>query len=188
MKDDAQLIAEVRNGNSEAFGDIVRKYQTRLFNTLHHVMGNREEAEDVGQDAFVQAFVKLDTYQGKSAFYTWLYRIAFNLSVSYRRRKKNEASIDQMREATGIEPVSDVADPDQGLLRDEQVQQVRAAIADLGDEHRAILVLREMEGCCYDTIGEILDLAPGTVRSRLHRARLQLKDKLHQMLHEQPAE
>ena len=188
MKEDALLIAEVRNGNSEAYGEIVRKYQARLFNTLHHVMGNREEAEDIGQDAFVQAFVKLDTYQGKSAFYTWLYRIAFNLSVSYRRRKKNEASIDQMRETSGTEPVSEVAEPDEGLLRDEQVQQVRAALDELAAEHRAILVLRELEGCCYDTIADILELAPGTVRSRLHRARLQLKEKLHQMLHEQPAE
>ena len=84
MKEDALLIAEVRNGNSEAYGEIVRKYQARLFNTLHHVMGNREEAEDIGQDAFVQAFVKLDTYQGKSAFYSWLSRIAFTLSVYSR--------------------------------------------------------------------------------------------------------
>ena len=85
-------------------GNWSEKYQGRLFNTLLHVVGRREEAEDVVQEAFVQAFVKLDTFKQKSAFYTWLYRIAFNVSVSRRRRKKVEISVDQHREQTGDEP------------------------------------------------------------------------------------
>lgn len=188
MTDDAQLISEALGDDQAAFGRIVQKYQVRLFNTMLHVVGSREEAEDVCQEAFVQAFVKLASFQGRSVFYTWLYRIAFNVSVSRRRRKRAELSIDQHRERTGEEPEDGGDPPEERLLRDEQVQQVRDAIGTLNEEHRAILVLREMEGCCYDTIAEILDLPLGTVRSRLHRARLQLREQLQDILQENLAE
>lgn len=188
MSDDVQLIDDTLAGDRAAFGQLVHKYQGRLFNTLLHVVGSREEAEDVCQEAFVQAFVKLETFGGRSAFYTWLYRIAFNLSVSRRRRKRAEVSIDQHRERTGDEPLDPGEGPTDQVLRDEQVRQVRGAINALNDEYRAILVLREMEGCCYDTIAEILELPLGTVRSRLHRARLQLRDQLQDILQENLAE
>ena len=188
MSDDAQLIDETLAGDRTAFGNLVRKYQGRLFNTLLHVTGSREEAEDVCQEAFVQAFVKLETFGGRSAFYTWLYRIAFNLSVSRGRRKRAEVSIDQHRERTGEEPQDVGEGPTDQLLRQEQVRQVRGAINTLSDEYRAILILREMEGCCYETIAEILELPLGTVRSRLHRARLQLREQLQDILQEQLAE
>ena len=88
MRDETQLIQAVLTGDTDAFGDLVTKYQNRLFNTMFHVAGSREEAEDIVQEAFVQAFVKLDSFQGASGFYTWLYRIAFNLSISRRRRRR----------------------------------------------------------------------------------------------------
>ncbi|HTN73888.1 MAG TPA: sigma-70 family RNA polymerase sigma factor [Pirellulaceae bacterium] len=178
MKDDAQLIDEALEGDAQSFGLLVRKYQDRLFNTVLHVAGCREEAEDVVQDAFVQAFLKLKSFQRQSAFYTWLYRIAFNLAISRRRRRKSEVSVEQHREAAGLEPIDDGEAPEERLLREERSEQVTAALQLLSDEHRSILVLREMEGCCYETIAEILELPVGTVRSRLHRARLQLRDEL----------
>ena len=184
MNDDAQLIDDTLAGDRTAFGELVRRYQGRLFNTLMHVVGSREEAEDVSQEAFVQAFVKLDSFKGRSAFYTWLYRIAFNVSVSRRRRKRSEVSMDLHRERTGDEPEDVGEGPSEQLLRAEQVRLVRAAINVLNEEHRAILVLREMEGCDYETIADILDMPMGTVRSRLHRARLQLREQLKEMLQE----
>ena len=184
MSDDAQLIDETLAGNRSAFGELVEQYQARLFNTLLHVLSSREEAEDVCQEAFVQAFVKLETFGGRSAFYTWLYRIAFNLSISRRRRKRPEMSIEQHQQQTGDEPSDTGQKPDDQLLREEQVQQVRQAIESLSDEFRDVVVLREIEGCCYETISEILQLPMGTVRSRLHRARLQLRDELQDILKE----
>ncbi|MHB8972173.1 MAG: RNA polymerase sigma factor [Pirellulaceae bacterium] len=184
MNDDAQLIDETLAGDRAAFGELVRKYQGRLFNTLVHVVGSREESEDISQEAFVQAFVKLDSFRGRSAFYTWLYRIAFNLSVSRRRRRRSEVSMDLHRERTGDEPEDAGESPGEQLLRKEQVRQVRVAIDALSEEHRAILVLREMEGCGYETIAEILALPVGTVRSRLHRARLQLREQLQEIVQE----
>ena len=150
-------------------------------------MGCREEARDVVQEAFVQAFVKLDTFEQNSAFYTWLYRIGVNLGISRRRRRKPTLSIDQARETTGIEPADAGAAPSESLEYDERARQVHRALAELNDEHRAVLVLREMEGCSYDTIAEILEMPIGTVRSRIHRARMQLRERLKPMLAEDVA-
>ena len=182
MNDDVRLIDEALAGNAGSFGELVRKYQDRLFNTMVHVVGSREEAEDVVQDAFVQAFVKLQTFQGTSAFYTWLYRIAFNLSVSRRRRKRPETSVDAAREASGSEPIDRSDSPTDRIEREESIQQIHCALEALSQEQRTILVLREMDGHCYEEIAEILDLPLGTVRSRLHRARLQLREELKEMI------
>jgi RNA polymerase sigma-70 factor, ECF subfamily len=182
VNDDAQLILETMAGKTAAFGQLVQKYQDRLYNTIVHVVGAPEDARDVVQDAFVQAFVKLDTFQQSSAFYTWLYRIAFNLAASLCRRRRPAASVEQLREASGEEPADEGEGPLERLEERERARQVQEAIAALSEEHRSVLVLREIDGHCYETIAEILDLPVGTVRSRLHRARLQLRDVLKEVL------
>ncbi|HZZ70715.1 MAG TPA: sigma-70 family RNA polymerase sigma factor [Pirellulales bacterium] len=186
MNDDAQLIDETLGGNSAAFGRLVTKYQDRLFNTIVHVVGSADEAQDVVQDAFVQSFLKLKSFQGNSAFFTWLYRIAFNVAISQRRRRKPTVSVEQHREASGQEPLDHAAAPTERLESQERVEQVRQALATLSEEHRTVVVLREIDGCCYETIAEILDLPVGTVRSRLHRARLELREQLRESLLEDP--
>lgn len=182
MSDDAQLIDETLAGRPTAFGQLVEKYQDRLYNTIVYVLGSSEDALDVVQDAFVQAFLKLDTFRHSSAFYTWLYRIAFNVAASHRRRRKAAISVEQARESSGLEPIDPEPGPDKQAELDERCRQVREAIAGLGEEHRTVLVLREIDGCCYETIAEILDVPIGTVRSRLHRARLQLREELKGVL------
>jgi RNA polymerase sigma-70 factor, ECF subfamily len=182
VRDDAQLIDQALAGHSEAFGQLVLKYQDRLFNTVFHVVGHAEDARDVVQEALVQAFLKLESFRRHSAFYTWLYRIAFNVAITHRRRRRPTVSMDHMRETSHMEPADDEDDPAEALDRKERCRQVRQAIAQLADDHRAVLVLREIDGCCYETISEILDLPIGTVRSRLHRARLQLREELKGML------
>lgn len=182
VNDDSQLIDDALTGNSSAFGRLVTKYQDRLFNTLVHVVGSHDEARDVCQDAFVQAFVKLSTFQGSSAFYTWLYRIAFNVAISRRRRMRPTVSVEQSRELTGDEPLARDGGPNERMERQERVRQVQAGLAALSEEYRTVLVLREMDGHCYETIAEMLDLPVGTVRSRLHRARIELRDQLKGVL------
>ena len=183
MIDDAQLIRDTLAGDSAAFGQLVCKYQDRLYSALAHMLRAPEEARDVVQEAFVQAFVKLETFRGSSAFYTWLYRIAFNVSVSRKRRQRTVLSLDRTRDISGEEPL-DVASPADRMERGERAVQVRAAMAVLSDEHRAILVLREVEGFDYEQIADVLDVAVGTVRSRLHRARAQLRELLTPVLQE----
>jgi RNA polymerase sigma-70 factor (ECF subfamily) len=181
VNSESQLIDESLRGNTTAFGELVRIHQDRLFNAVAHFVGNATEAEDVVQEAFVQAYLKLDTFQRTSAFYTWLYRIAFNTAVSRRRRKHLATSVDSNREHSGEEPADRGEAPDARLLRTEQAGQVQQALATLSDEHRSILVLREIDGLEYEAIGEVLDINVGTVRSRLHRARMALRERLIEM-------
>ena len=181
MVDDQQLIESALAGNSAAFGDLVRKYQDRLYNTMVHVTGSAEDAYDVVQDAFVKAFVKLESFQRSSAFYTWLYRIAFNTAISRQRRRRPTQSIDRGQDC-GDQPIDPGAAPGDRLERDELAGQVRAALETLSDEHRTVLVLRDIDGCDYEAMAEILEIPLGTVRSRLHRARLQLRDQLKSVL------
>lgn len=185
VKDDTLLIDETLAGESRAFGQLVERYQDRLYNSVVQVTGSTEDARDVVQDAFVQAYVKLKTFRRTSAFYTWLYRIAFNIAISQRRRKKTTLSIDQAREATGRELADPGAGPDAPLELQDQAAQVRMALAAISEEHRTVLVLREIEDCSYETIAEILDLPVGTVRSRIHRARMQMKVELQRVMQEE---
>src|SRR5688500_2735376 len=185
VNEDAKLIDEALAGNSASFGELVCRYQDRLYNTMAHIVGSTEEAQDVVQEAFVQAFIKLETFQRTSGFYTWLYRIAFNTAISRRRRQRPAISVEQTRELSGEEPVDSHEAPGDRLEQQERVAQVQSALAALSEEHRAILVLREMEGFAYETISELLDLPVGTVRSRLFRARMQLREQLQELLHEE---
>lgn len=185
MSDDAPLIAATLAGDTAAFGRLVGLYQDRLYNSLLRVLGSAEDTRDVVQDAFVQAFLKLDSFRGSSAFYTWLYRIAFNLAMSHVRRERKTTSLDGLKDGCGREPIDGRPTPEVDLLKTERVAMVHAALAELSIEYRQILVLRELEGCRYEEIAEILELPVGTVRSRLFRARLQLRDRLNPMMREE---
>lgn len=180
--EDASSIEQVLSGNVAAFEGLVRTYQTRLFNSLVHSLGCPEEAEDVAQEAFVKAFSKLATFKQNSSFYTWLYRIAINIAISRHRQKKPKTSLDEYRSNAGHEPVDDSNQPGSKLDLEERAVQVQAALQLLTEEHRTIIVLREIEDMDYEAISEILDLPVGTVRSRLHRARHQLRTHLEQVV------
>lgn len=176
MEDEAELIAATLEGDSSAFGALVREHQDRLFHSMIHVLGSRDDAADVCQDAFVQAFAKLATFQGGSAFYTWLYRIAFNLAASSRRKRRPKSMADAGEaplEQSDRRPAPSVV-----VEQDETVQEVRAAVSALPEDHRRVIVLREFESLSYDEIAAILEIPLGTVRSRLARARLALKEHL----------
>jgi RNA polymerase sigma-70 factor, ECF subfamily len=185
LNDDAPLIEATLAGDSAAFGSLVGRYQDRLYNSLVRVLNSAEDARDIVQDAFVQAYVKLNTFRGSSAFYTWLYRIAFNLAMSHARKGRPTASLDHMKADSGNEPIDGRAAPEAGLVQREQVALVHRALATLNFEYRQILVLRELEDCSYEQIAEILELPAGTVRSRLFRARLQLRDCLAPAMREE---
>lgn len=184
MNDDNQLIDLALAGDSAAFGQLVTKYQDRLYNTLVYVIGSAEDARDVAQEAFVRAFVKLETFQRSAAFYSWLYRIALNMAISGQRRKRPTSSIDQARHLAGEEPQDDGPPPEERLERQERAEQVRAALAALSEDYRVVLVLRDMDGHAYDEIAQMLEIPVGTVRSRLFRGRMQLREQLKEVLQE----
>lgn len=175
---DQQLITQTLDGQTAAFGILVRKYQDRLFNSMVHLLRNPSDAEDVVQDAFLQALRKLDTFQGNSQFYTWLFRIARNTAISKLRRKKPTVSLESTDSQQRLDFPDDGPTPSTEMERRERQTGLMRAMDQLSGEHREILILREMEEQNYETISEILDLPVGTVRSRLHRARSQLKEML----------
>ena len=175
VKDEAELIQEAQQGDSQSFGELVRTHQDRLYNSVVHVVGCPEEAYDVVQDTFVQAMLKITSFNGQSKFYTWIYRIAFNRAMTIQRRHRPSVSVEHSRETTGWD-LLDPADPPADLLiRRERVTFVRQALTELTEEHRAVMVLREVDRYDYDTIATILEISVGTVRSRLHRARSQMR-------------
>ncbi len=182
VKTEEELIRDALQGESEAYGELVVRYQDRLYSAMLHIVGSADEAEDVVQDSFVQAYIKLDTFQGNSRFFTWLYRIAFNNALSRRRRRKADVSIDASKEMSGKEPLDRHEAPDEPLLREERIASVKAAMERLTDEHKTILLLREMQDMSYEDIAVILQINIGTVRSRLSRARNQLKEFLEETL------
>lgn len=181
MKPEQDLIREAIDGADESFCQLVERFQSRLFNSMLNIVGSHDEAEDVVQESFVQAYLKLDTFQGNSKFFTWLYRIAFNNALSRQRRRRPEMSIEQSRELSGHDPEDRTEAPDEPLLRDERVMLVHNGLQMLSEEHRHILVLREMEEMSYDEIAVLLSINIGTVRSRISRARNQLKIHLEEL-------
>lgn len=182
---DSELIQKALGGDSAAFGDLVRRYQDRLYNSMCKLLRDATEAEDVVQETWVLTVRKLHTFQGKSKFYTWLYRIARNVSATRRRRKRDVGSIDRASDDAPLQLPSNDPAPDERMRRSERIQQLYQALDRLSDEHQEILVLREIDGLDYEEIAEVLELPIGTVRSRLHRARGQLKEQL-EMINVEP--
>lgn len=178
MNDEEQLIQSALAGQSSAFETLVLRYQDRLYTAMISIVGSADEAEDVVQESFIQAYLKLDTFQQNSRFFTWLYRIAFNFALARRRRNRGHLSLDEAREKSGSEPSFDGDSPDTRMSKTEDIQLVHRALALLSEDHRGILVLREMEDLAYEDIADVLHISIGTVRSRLNRARAALKQQL----------
>ena len=178
--EDAKWIQRSIAGDAEAFGCLVTKYQNRLYNSMVHFLRDETEAEDVVQESFVLSFTRLAKFKGNSSFYTWLYRIAFNTAISRGRKKRPRVSVERDLGDGGTGIGGDAPAPDARMESSERARQLHEALDRLSEEHRMIIVLREMDELSYEEISEILDTPVGTVRSRLHRARSQLKEELNQ--------
>lgn len=182
--EDYRLINEcLRGRNPAAFGELIRRYQDRLYNTVLRLVGNNEDALDVVQETFLNAYKSLDNFKGDAEFFTWLYRIAYNTAISLRRKQKGAVSIDAGRNGEAVvEPLDGSVgnQPGHALEKAEQEKRIQDALNRLSPEHRAVLILKDMEGQKYETIADILQVPIGTIRSRLHRARMELRDVLNQ--------
>ncbi len=181
--DDNRLIAECRDGNTAAFGELVSRYQDRLFNSVLRLTDNAEDARDVVQEAFLHAYQSLHSFKGDALFFTWLYRIAVNTAISMKRKKRVVLRIQPGgEEGTGIDPLdpSETNRPGHALEMAEEERRVHDALAKLSVEHRSVLVMKDMDGMKYEEMAEILGVPVGTIRSRLHRARLEMRDLLLQ--------
>ena len=181
---DVALVERVRGGDVSAYDELVRKYERQIFRISQHITQNREDAEDVMQDAFLKAYEKLDQFQGNSKFYTWLVRIAVNESLM-RLRKRRTGKLVSMDEDVQTDEGSvprDFADwapnPEQNYTQAELAEILRKTIQGLPQGFRVVFVLRDVEGLSTEETAETLGLSVPAVKSRLLRARLQLRERL----------
>jgi RNA polymerase sigma-70 factor (ECF subfamily) len=185
---DWELVQRAREGDRDAFRGLVERYQRRIAALALGIVRNREDALDIVQETFTKAYQNLERFKGDSQFYTWLYRIAYNLCVDQRRRETKAAVVPIESDASGEEralPLADDAHRDDPFerARDAEIgQRVRDAIAGLTPDHRAVILLREVDGLSYEEISQVLECPKGTVMSRLHYARRQLQSRLRGLL------
>lgn len=191
---DGALIDRARGGDPTAFDALVLRHQDRVYAVCLRMLGHAESARDAAQDAFVKAWKALPRFEGRAQFGTWVYRIAINVSLSVRRADKvrpdrRAVGIDaspgdgDATEGRGVpEPAASGPAPGVDLERTEARAAVAAAIADLEDEFRSAVVLRDIEGRSYEEIAEILQVPVGTVRSRIHRGRETLRRTLERFV------
>ncbi|HZT31404.1 MAG TPA: sigma-70 family RNA polymerase sigma factor [Bryobacteraceae bacterium] len=184
VSDEAALVSQAREGDAKAFATLVRRYEAKIFRLAQHVTQNREDAEDVLQETFLKAYEHLDQFQGNSKFYTWLVRIAVNQALMKLRKRKTDRSvslddtIDTGEDTVAREIASWDENPEQRYSREEMNQILTAAIESLAPPYRTVFVLRDVDELSTEETAEALDLSIPAVKSRLLRARLQLRDKL----------
>jgi len=182
--DESVLVSQAREGDTRAFGELVRRYEGKIFRLAQHVTQNREDAEDVLQETFMKAYEHLDQFKGDSKFYTWIVRIAVNQSLMKLRRRKTDKSVSLDEQiATGEDTiVREIAawdeDPEQRFSREELGEILDHAVDALEPPYRSVFVLRDVEELSTEETAEALGLSIPAVKSRLLRARLQLREKL----------
>lgn len=185
---DAELVKRARGGDPAAFGELVARYQDRVYNTCYRMCHNEADALDLTQETFLRAFQALAKYQSRASFYTWLFRIAVNLTISARRssRRRPRVSLDQPQDdggtAAGRVPAGS-SDAGQALEHRERHERIAGALDRLDDEFRIPVVLKDIEDMDYASIAEVLDVPVGTVKSRIHRGRMMLRDFLKEADH-----
>ena len=175
---DNDLIESALRGDESGFVGLVDRYQPRLLGAVQNLVGCQAFAEDIVQVAFMKAFLHLASFRRDSGFYTWLYRIALNSRRGCRTTTDVAISLDSNIESLQLSFTDRLESPSAVAQRHEDRKQVREALSRISHHHRTILMLREFEGLDYQSIGEILHIGLGTVRSRLSRARAELRHEL----------
>ncbi len=182
--DETDLLAQARAGDVRAFSDLISHYEGKIFRLAQHITQNREDAEDVLQETFLKAYEHLEQFQGNSKFYTWIVRIAVNQALMKLRKRKTDRSVSLDE---GIDTGEDIMvreiaawdeDPEQRYSRAELNEILDSAVQSLAPTYRAVFVLRDVEELSTEETAEALELSVPAVKSRLLRARLQLRDKL----------
>ena len=174
------LIQKAQKGDTNAFGTLVASYEKFIFNVACKMFSNSEDAADIAQEALIKAYKNIDKFDFNSSFSTWLYRITVNACIDEMRRRKGKdnISIDAEDEESGLTlQIEDTSlGAEERVIQNETVSEVRMAIDKLSEEHKTVIILRDLQDMTYEQVAQTLDLSIGTVKSRLARARKSLKD------------
>lgn len=185
---DLALVRRVQAGDVKAFDQLITKYRERLYAIVYNLTSNREDASDLAQEAFIKAFRSIHNFKGESSFFTWLYRIAVNSSLTHLKRSRLrrffsfETLDEEVAQSDIIEALADKMHSDKPMLVKELQEKLNEALQRLSPNHRTVVVLFEIEGLSHQEIATIMECSEGTVRSRLHYAKLQLQSFLQDYL------
>ena len=188
ISDDVALVNRVQNDDATAFDILVNKYRSRLFSVIYNMTSNKDDAFDITQDVFIKAYRGIKNFNKKSSFFSWIYRIAINASLSHIKRTKLRRffSLENIDESGDyqftFDGVTDSNDANRSTFLKELQENLNIALQKLSNKHRAVVVLCEIEGLSSSEAASILKCSEGTVRSRLHYAKEQLKLHLHDYL------
>jgi RNA polymerase sigma-70 factor (ECF subfamily) len=186
------LVRLAGNGDKEAFRELVERYQRRVLAVVMGMLHDREAALEVTQETFIKAFRSIGRFKGDASFYTWIYRIAVNLAIDHQRREWRRPLTDSTRNTGNdgqteelLDRIGDEnprGDPFEATKDSELRQRVLAAIDELTPDHKAVILLRELEGLSYEEISRVMQCSKGTVMSRLHYARKKLQARLKEFV------
>ncbi|MBN1655440.1 MAG: sigma-70 family RNA polymerase sigma factor [Deltaproteobacteria bacterium] len=185
---DQQLVQRVQTGDKEAFRQLFERYNRRVYAVAFSVVKNQQDALDIVQDAFIKVHKHIDTFQGTSSFYTWLYRIVMNLAIDHVRKLRRIIDFDDrvgLRSDASKEPLMPSmqdANPGKTVVRKELTKKINQALDALPEYHKAVILLREVEGLSYEEMSQILQVPKGTVMSRLFHARRKMQESLESYL------
>lgn len=185
---DLEIVKRVQAGDVAAFDQLIRKYRERLFGVVYNLTSNREDTADLVQDAFIKAFQSINRFQGQSSFFTWLYKIAVNTTLSHLRKNKLRAffSLEKVQEDGGtaeiLNQLTDTSGADRDAYLKELQEKLNEAMQKLSIKHRTVITLFEIDGLSHAEIAEVMDCSEGTVRSRLHYAKQFLQGELSKYL------
>jgi RNA polymerase sigma-70 factor (ECF subfamily) len=189
--DDHDLVRAARGGDRDAFRTLFERYNRRSYALAYGVLRNQDDALDVVQDAFIKAHEHLDKFEGASGFYTWLYRIVMNLAIDLLRKRRRASPVELEVLDSGTDdpllPRLLGGNPGRALLDKEIRARIDAALAELSENHRTVLVLRELEGLSYEEIARAMSCSKGTIMSRLFHARRNMQKRLVDLLDRKPA-
>jgi RNA polymerase sigma-70 factor (ECF subfamily) len=196
--DDVELVDAARAGDRAAFRALFERYHRRAYSLAFGVVHNADDALDVVQDAFIKAHRYLDKFEGTSSFYTWLYRIVMNLAIDHLRKHRKSRAVD-FSDTTVKEDDAAVGDedllpkilgghPGRALVDKEIRQRIEAALEELSENHRAVLVMRELEGLSYEEMAQVMGCSKGTIMSRLFHARRNMQKRLLDLIEHPSAE
>lgn len=173
-----ELIEKSQAGDIEAFGELISIYEKKIYNLAYRISGNSEDAFDISQETFIKIFKNIQKFKGESSFSTWIYRIATNMAYDFLKYEaKPKRSLDD--EENPIEILDKSISPEQSVEADERLKTVKLALGKISLEFRQVIVLRDIEGYSYEEIAQILNIELGTVKSRISRARNNLKKILN---------
>ena len=188
LEDDEMLVARTQKGDAAAFDVLVGRYKERLYATVYHMTSNHEDANDLVQDTFIKAFKSIESFRGRSSFYTWVYRIAVNRTINFlkRRKNRNQYSLDDLESSIQTDPdlvemMSHVTPRREAGLTELQ-ERLNEALQKLSESHRAVVTMHDIQGMTHADIAKVLKCSEGTVRSRLFYARQQLQGLLSDYL------